>query len=82
MIPDPPDETIDLPTLIGDGFVIAAILVFWGALSLVGIGIANVGDTGSYLVPLGEALSQLFIGVGLASVLLYVVARGIKLSRS
>lgn len=75
---------IDLRELLRDGKRIAAILLFWGALALIGFaGIPNIGyySPGSVLWWIGNMLGWIFVITGIASILIYTIARGIKLSR-
>lgn len=76
------DEPLGFPTVLREGVVVAAILLVWATLSVVGIVIRNMGDTGSLLVPVGETLYQLFVVAGLANALCYVLARALQLSRT
>ena len=62
---------------------ILAILVFWGLLAVVArYGLGNVGLSrpGQPLFEIGRNLATLFTATGMASVLLFVVARGIQLA--
>ncbi|WP_436348698.1 hypothetical protein [Natronorubrum sp. FCH18a] len=75
---------INLQEILREGARIAAILLFWGFLAGIGrFGIGNIGYArpGSLFFELGNAIAFLFIATGLASVLIYVIARGIQLSR-
>lgn len=75
---------IDLHDILREGVRIAAILLFWGLLAALGsFGIGNIGygSPGSFVSILGNAIALLFIITALASVLIYVIARGLQLSR-
>lgn len=75
---------IDLHDMLREGVPIAAILLFWGILAAIGrFGIGNIGYARprSFFFTLGNAIALLFIVTGLASVLIYVIARGLRLSR-
>ena len=74
---------IDLQDLLREGIPIAAILLFWGILAaLVGPeGLGGLFPIGSILIDIGTRLSQVFIITGFASVLIYVIARGLQFSR-
>jgi hypothetical protein len=68
-----------------EGGRIAALLVFWGVLAAVGrYGIGNIGYArpGRFFFELGTHLGVLFALTGLASVLLYAIARGIQLAEN
>lgn len=76
-------EPIDLFTMLHEGGRIAALLLFWGILAALGrFGIGNIGFArpGQLFFEIGNGLALLFVITGLASVLLYVIARGIHLS--
>lgn len=76
---------IALQDMIREGGRIAAMLLFWGVLAAVGrYGIGNIGlaRPGHFFFEVGNALAVLFVVAGLASVLIYVIARGLQLSRS
>lgn len=75
-----PDE-LAFKQVLREGSIIAGIMLFWSAVALVGIGIRNIGGPGSLLISLGDALFQLFIVTALGNALLYIIARGIALSR-
>lgn len=77
-------EPISLQDILGEGVRIAAILVFWGILAAVGsFGIGNIGYArpGSFFFTLGNAIALLFVVTGFASIFIYVIARGLQLSR-
>ncbi|MDZ7701471.1 MAG: hypothetical protein U5J98_05045 [Halobacteriales archaeon] len=66
-----------------EGGRIIAILVFWGLLAaLARYGVGNIGlaRPGHLFFELGRNLAIIFVVTGLASVLLFVIARGIQLS--
>lgn len=76
-------ESLDLSTMLHEGGRIAALLLFWGILAALGrFGIGNIGFArpGQLFFEIGNGLALLFVITGLASVLLYVIARGIHLS--
>lgn len=76
-------EPIDLFAMLREGGRISVLLLFWGFLAALGrFGIGNVGFArpGQLFFEVGNGLALLFLVTGLASVLLYVVARGIQLS--
>lgn len=69
--------------MLREGANITGLLIFWGILAAV-VGPAGLGGVfpdGSVLTDIGTRLSQLFVITGLASVLIYVIARGLQLSR-
>ena len=62
---------------------IVAILVFWGLLAVIaryGVGNVGISRPGQPLYEIGRNLATLFTATGMASVLLFVVARGIQLA--
>lgn len=76
-------EPIDLPVMLREGGRITVLLLFWGFLAVLGrFGIGNIGFArpGQLFFEFGNGLALLFMVTGLASVLLYVIARGIQLS--
>lgn len=76
-------EPIDLHGMLREGGRITALLLFWGLLAALGrFGIGNIGFArpGQLFFELGNGLALLFTVTGFASVLLYVIARGIQLS--
>lgn len=76
-------ETITPRTMLKEGGRIATILLFWGILAAISrFGIGNIGMArpGRVFFEVGTNLAILFVATGLASVLLYVIARGIQLS--
>lgn len=75
---------IALQDILGEGVRIAAILTFWGVLAVIGrYGIGNIGVArpGQLFFEIGNALAVLFLVTGIASVLIYVIARGLQLAR-
>lgn len=84
MTADADPEPISLEDVILEGGRIAAVLLFWGALAAFArYGIGNVGRArpGHFFYDVGSALALLLVFTGLASVLVYAIARGIQLSR-
>lgn len=70
--------------LFTEGLRIVTILLVWGTLALIGFaGIPNIGyhRPGSVLWWLGNLLGSVFVVTGIATVLIYIIARGIQLSR-
>lgn len=85
MATDSGPPRIALRDVIAEGAKIAGILLVWGVLAALGrYGIGNIGlaRPGNFFFEVGNALAALFVVAGLASVLIYVIARGIQLSRS
>lgn len=80
------EETPELVTsrdVLAEAGRIIAILVFWGLLAaLARYGVGNIGFArpGQLFYELGRHLSILFVVTGVASILLFVVARGIQLA--
>ncbi len=75
---------IDFRELLRDGWKIAAILLFWGALALIGFaGVTNIGfyRPGSFFWWIGNMLGWTFVVTGVGNILIYTIARGIHLSR-
>lgn len=55
---------------------IAAILLFWGGLALVGrYGVGSLAAPGEFLSEFGDSLALLFALAGLINLLIYVAAR-------
>lgn len=76
-------DTIQFQTIVREGVRIGAVFLFWGILAAISrYGIANIGMArpGKLFFELGTNLSILFTLIGVSSVLLYVIARGIQLS--
>ena len=76
-------ETVSLQTILREGIRIGALFLFWGilaAISRYGIGNLGFARPGKFFFELGTHLALLFVLIGVASVLLYVIARGIQLS--
>lgn len=74
------NNAVVFPAILADGVVIVGILLVWAIPAGIGVGISNVGEPGTILVPIGELIRDLFVVVGLANVLVYVIARGIDRS--
>lgn len=77
-------EPISPQTVLREGLRIGAVFLFWGALAAISrYGVGNIGYArpGQFFFELGTHLALLFVLTGLASVLLYVIARGIQLSK-
>ena len=75
---------IDFRELLREGGKITAILLFWGALALIGFaGIPNIGfyRPRSVFWWIGNMLGWTFVVTGIASILIYTIARAIQLSR-
>lgn len=75
---------MDLWSWLREGNRIATIFLFWGVLAALGrYGVANIGISrpGEFFFEVGNGLTFLFVVTGLANVLLYIIARGIQLSR-
>lgn len=69
--------------ILEEGGRIIAILLFWGLLAaLARYGVGNIGFArpGQLFFEIGRNLAILFVITGIASVLLFVIARGIQLS--
>lgn len=69
--------------ILEEGTRIIAILLFWGLLAaLARYGIGNIGFArpGQLFFEIGRNLAILFVIAGVASVLLFVIARGIQLA--
>lgn len=69
--------------VIEEGAALVAILLFWGLLAAFArYGLGNLGFArpGQLFFELGRNLAILFAATGMASVLLFVVARGIQLA--
>lgn len=76
-------ELIGLYGMLREGGRITLLLLFWGILAALGrFGIGNIGFArpGQFFFEIGNSLALLFGITGLATVLLYVIARGIQLS--
>jgi len=76
-------EPIGTSAILDESGRILAILVFWGLLAVLArYGLGNVGLSrpGQPLFEIGRSLATLFTATGMASVLLFVVARGIQLA--
>jgi hypothetical protein len=76
-------ESVTSREILEEGARIFAILLFWGLLAaLARYGVGNIGFArpGQLFFEIGRNLAILFIITGIASVLLFVVARGIQLS--
>lgn len=74
-------ESITLREILEEGGRIIAILLFWGVLAaLARYGVGNIGFArpGQLFFELGRNLAILFVITGIASVLLFVIARGIQ----
>jgi len=76
-------EPVGTRAILEESGRILAILVFWGLLAVLArYGLGNVGLSrpGQPLFEIGRNLATLFTATGMASVLLFVVARGIQLA--
>ena len=76
-------ESVTPRQILEEGTRIIAILLFWGLLAaLARYGIGNIGFSrpGQLLFEIGRNLAILFVIAGAASVLLFVIARGIQLA--
>lgn len=76
-------ESIAPREILEAGVRIFAILLFWGLLAaLARYGVGNIGFArpGHLFFELGRNLAILFAITGIASVLLFVIARGIQLA--
>lgn len=76
-------KAVTIRQILEEGIRIIAIILFWGLLAAIArYGIGNVGFSrpGSLFFEIGQHLALLFVSTGMASVLLFVVARGIQLS--
>lgn len=74
-------DAITLPSVLREDAVIARVLLAWGVLAGIGVGLMNVGGSSGHLIALGDAVTRPFVIGGLVNALLYVIARGIALSR-
>lgn len=77
------DESVTPREILEEGIRIIAILLFWGLLAaLARYGLGNIGFArpGQPFFEAGRNLAILFVITGIASVLLFVIARGIQLA--
>lgn len=76
-------ESVTPREILEEGGRIIAILLFWGlfaALARYGIGNIGFARPGQLFFEIGRNLAILFVITGIASVLLFVIARGIQLA--
>lgn len=76
-------ESVTPREILEEGVRIIAILLFWGLLAaLARYGIGNIGfaGPGQLFFEIGRNLAILFVITGIASALLFVIARGIQLA--
>lgn len=79
---DSTPEAVTSRDIIEEGGRIIAILLFWGllaALARYGVGNIGIARPGQVFYELGRNLAILFVTTGMASVLLFGIARGIQL---
>lgn len=79
----PTTDAVGSRDVLREGGQILAIFLFWGllaALARYGVGNLGIARPGQPAYELGRNLALLFGATGIASVLLFVVARGIQLS--
>lgn len=83
MTREPSRESVTARDILEEGPRILAVLLFWGLLAaLARYGVGNIGFArpGQPFFEIGRNLAVLFVITGIASVLLFVIARGIQLS--
>lgn len=78
-----PDTPFSVVEILSEGLMIAGILFFWGFFAALGVLVSNIGmgRPGSPLFGVGNMLTQLFLLVAVGNALIYVIARGMALSR-
>jgi len=75
---------IDFRELLREGGKVAATLLFWGALALISLaGVTNIGfyRPRSFFWWIGNMLGLVFVVTGIASILIYTIARSIQFAR-
>lgn len=83
MTRESPRGSVTPRDILEEGTRIIAILLFWGllaALARYGLGNFGFARPGQLFFEIGRNLALLFVATGIASVLLFVVARGIQLA--
>ncbi len=78
-----PQKSVTPREILQEGPSILGILLIWGVLAgLARYGVGNVGfaQPGQFFFIIGRFVAMLFLLAGIASVLLFVIARGMQLS--